>query len=275
MDAYGNVDYVRLTVKADAPADEVMRLAGVRQDAIELQGGNYEKQRWAWQGYSGYSVGAVSWGSRPDTHYLQISGFAASVVAESALPRSWGCARVDLAATILLGFDWPGMAGDLATAALASGPAGGQRRRRQIRLESTFGRGDTLYLGSRKSRVFARVYDKHRESKEKWPVGAWRYEIEAHNEAARYYLAQVRKVGNQNQACLGLVNDWFTRRGVSFPIETSNTADARVPAKETDSSDTAFLEWLRRQVNPAIQKRIDRLGKDAILEALPALREVR
>lgn len=275
MDTYGNVDYIRLTLRANAGQGDLMRLAEARQGAIEVQGGRYETRRWYWQRYSGFQVGSVSWGSRDDGHILQVSGAIASSVADSALPEVWSCPRLDVAATVLLTGDDVLLAKRAAEQAAALAAAGQPGARRKVRLERTFGDGDTVYLGTRKSRVFARIYDKHRESLGNWPVGAWRYEIEAHNEAARHYLTEVRKVGKQNQACVDLVHQWFAGRGIEVPFQAGDSVDSSIPAKKTDKSDTAWLRWLRQQVEPSIQKHIDRVGIDAILEALPSLRDVR
>lgn len=268
MEWEAHVDYLRYSIPADASAVDRQRIAGLRERGLAIQGGSYEAQRWCWQGYTGFKAGAVCWGVRGDGEFLQVSGRVASCVEKAELPRSGKCARVDLALTVQLEEDLQTRAQELYEALSAESRKQVGARKRKVHVHLSNGDGDTLYLGSRSSRAYGRVYDKGRESKGQYPLGTWRYEVEAHNEVASSYLPMVVEAQEPGQACLGLVHDWFKRRGVETPITPNGATSSRLHLEKVDREDWRWLRWIETQVRPGLQEHIDRLGKVAVYSAL-------
>jgi DNA relaxase NicK len=131
--------------------------------------------------------------------------------------------------------------------------------------------GSTLYVGSRNSDQFGRLYDKG--AQQGGPPGfTWRYEVElknAYSTAATQYL--VNNMGkpteDQQRDLSAFVYSWWRDRGVK-PLFSPVTGDMIVAVSKQQTTLDRKLTWLRGQVRPTIQQLIAAgLGKDA-LEAL-------
>lgn len=113
--------------------------------------------------------------------------------------------------------------------------------------------GDTLYLGSRQSPLFLRIYDKSKE------YGLQRgsvYRFETENKQHRGdRLAKVMAENSYNLA------DWITgqtvrdfeSRGVGLPRKFARAEN--LPSLEVAiTTDEATLRWYRRQVSPSVKR---------------------
>lgn len=263
-----HVDYLRISIPADASAVDRQRMADLRERARNSQGGRYEEAHWAWNGYVGLKVGAAQWGTRGDGEYLQVSGQDASCVVGASLPDRFKCSRLDLAVTVLMQQDQARLAEETFRRLNAGSADRDVSHARRIVVVLNPGGGDTLYIGSRTSRAYARVYDKGRESKGQYPLGTWRYELEAHNEQSTRYLPMVIEPATSVAACAGLVKDWLEKRGVSVPVEAGPGVDSSLPSPKISRDDWRRLQWLEKQVAPGLPELIDRVGPAAVYSAL-------
>ena len=147
------------------------------------------------------------------------------------------------------------------------------------------GSGDTLEIGSRKSDVFARFYDKQQEAKRSNPDEAekyknvWRWELELKGDSAKAVWTQLahgkfnKFVGTVDREVIAAtVYEWFASRCFTLPpLEIiAKKLSLRLTGK-VPSTASSKLKWLRKQVRGTV----DFLQKEGytqeLLEALGIL----
>jgi Replication initiation factor len=202
-------------------------------------------------GYRGTTCGGASLGSGDGGSIVRISGARAATVCRGIIDVADNVSRIDLQATVRFDRDIHALARQHAAELRRE-----QRtRERQLhtRLERTFGRGDTLYVGSRSSNYYGRVYDKHRESGSDEYAKCWRYEIECKNDAATVAARLITNMDNHPAPIAAAVYRWYGDRGVQCrfapdaPVELS-----QIGRPETDMQ--GQLRWLHRQVAPVVRR---------------------
>jgi hypothetical protein len=226
--------------------------------------GNDERE-WRSHGYEGISSGSASVGVGDAGTVLRVSGYRASEVCRDIVSIADNVSRIDLQSTVRFSRD---------IHALAREHAGELRRvqsqrakQLHTRLERTFGRGDTLYVGSRTSNYYGRVYDKARESGEQEYVRCWRYEVECKGDGARQAVTLATKTEGAAEAIAAGVYRWYAERGVQPRYEPwRNDGLTMVGRPETD--DERRLTWLATQVAPMISRLKVRYGKEALIAYL-------
>jgi len=130
--------------------------------------------------------------------------------------------------------------------------------------------GTTLYVGSRQSEEFGRVYDKGAEMGRSAGL-EWRYEIELKGDKAKHaakVLAEMHK-GHRDKsgAISSTVYDWFLKRSVPPIWPRGNTEAIDLRVKATTTNDDQRLLWLKTTVSPTVKEMLS-LGKVEVLEAL-------
>lgn len=128
-------------------------------------------------------------------------------------------------------------------------------------------RGDTLYVGSKKSDVLGRLYDKARESKEPAYAGCWRWEIQYRNAPALQAARGLLVAKDAPSTVAATVGSWFRDRDVSAPTWTNDApVDHRGPKAVT--SDERWLVWARKSVQPRAKELVARYGWRFVAEQL-------
>lgn len=132
--------------------------------------------------------------------------------------------------------------------------------------------GHSVYVGSRKSEQYCRVYNKGAESKEKRYQHSWRYEVEYHNQYATSIAEQLyRRSDEREQVVSATVAQFFNERGITVPW-TSDKKFVIMPSNEQPVSDIqTSLEWLRKQVRPTVKRLIGLGFRGNVIEALALL----
>jgi hypothetical protein len=125
--------------------------------------------------------------------------------------------------------------------------------KRHIRLERSFGRGDTLYVGSRVSNYYGRVYDKYRESRDEQYRRCWRYEVECKGDGAQQARKAINAATDIPAASASLVHDWFSNRGCDVRYRPE-LADQLAPVGAHHSDLDTWLSWLLQGVRPVVQR---------------------
>lgn len=116
--------------------------------------------------------------------------------------------------------------------------------------------GDTLYVGSRQSVMFGRLYDKGLQLGVA-PPGKWlRYEVEYKSYAAKQVLEALNKIGLKHAGTniQRTVHSWFKLRGIEpnyAPGE--DCAEFKVRSMVRQKTKDKKLMWLRTQVQPTVQ----------------------
>lgn len=257
------VDWLTVTAR-DWPIRE--ELFALSKDMIEyhkLLGNKVET--WKFKGYQGIKAQGFRWGRRDDTDICMLSGRDANEFWPMALQMAQNITRIDLAVTILLNSPEPDFAqGCYLT--LKDAAAGSCGFKSLTFLQNNHG-GQTLYVGSRASDQFGRLYDKGREDPDDStidPGQLWRYEVEfkAHRakrvgEELRRRLAEPLSIPT---AISQTVQIWFFSRGIPLLNVTreGDIIDLEIQARITD--DAITLEWLSNQVRPSIV-RLEKNGK--------------
>jgi hypothetical protein len=223
---------------------------------------------WAWQGYVGWTIGGVSVGEKADSSIVRCSSALAQAWCEAGLPTGHNVSRIDLQLTFF------GQNEQDAAIARHNDEAVASRRAHEGRpIKVTYvngnGGGDTLYLGSRASETYVRIYNKEKEAAtdERWK-GAIRYEVEFKGERARAVREQVAARGYSPWYTANLVVNELNYRGVVLPAGASipelPTRVLPKPAMGLESS----LVWLERQVSPTVRRLLGVVDRDVILMAL-------
>lgn len=129
--------------------------------------------------------------------------------------------------------------------------------------------GYTLYIGSKSSEHFCRLYDKGAESRQEYYEGCWRYEVELHNDAATQVAHFILENSLQLETVVGsTVRTYYTQRGVALPWYTQEEMNALRPVAVLQSDDSRSLRWLAAQVRPTVARLRSRGYTSSVLEAL-------
>lgn len=215
-------------------------------------------------GFNGYKAEHFFFGRREHDLMIQASGPGTNDMAIAAVPFASNVSRLDLQVTI-----WTeGEALDLARdgwqhlRSLPNGPG----RPRSFSLIIGHPSGQTLYVNSRASDNFGRLYDKGVESK-LGPAGlVWRYEVELKRDLARHAALEFVR-GQQPQAFVSnQVHQWMTLRGVRprfSPVGSSSYRGAILQDRNRD-----ILFWFKQSVSKSIQKAIKTHGLTNVIESL-------
>jgi DNA relaxase NicK len=126
--------------------------------------------------------------------------------------------------------------------------------------------GATFYSGSRSSRRFGRVYDKGAESGNV-PGLVWRYEVEYKKPISDAIYALVNRKGAKRDVIRDEVTAYFASIGIEIPGSPTTGYDAmEVPRNLTNMEKK--LQWLEKQVQPAIRRLVDEGYLAEIYQAL-------
>ena len=265
------VDWLTVTAKSAACRRAIYDQAIRDIAAIKAEGNNIKT--WNWKNYTGLQCKGYRWGTRPDSDIWVLSGDQANDYWPAALKLAENVTRIDLAVTVGLVAPETEFAWKIYLA--LQGQLNGKQRCKKFTYITNNDGGQTLYVGSRASDQFGRLYDKGRENVKKLdlePGILWRYEVEFKNARAKriaeqlsHLSCQPREIGNVLAAT---VQEWFFCRGVPTLLlkEPGDILGTSVAARVTD--DQITLEWLSSQVRPSV-KRLVEAGKEyAVRQAL-------
>jgi hypothetical protein len=263
-----SVDWLTCTAKSPEARIKIYELcAEFRRDLAQ----NGKITPWRFRGYQGLQCESVRWGTRADSDIAVLSGYDAAVAWRRLLPVAENVSRVDLAVTIRTRNE----VGDLVQVYYdwVKQNLGAWEARKLTKIENNKG-GQTLYVGSRASDQFGRIYDKGAQDKKlKVPPGClWRYEVEFKEDRAGKIASQLRNSVDPNaspaQRIQQTVYLWFDSRDVPplFCRAKSLPLDSTVSARVT--TDEKALAWLHAQVAPTVARLMDKGKADATLQAL-------
>lgn len=240
-----SVDYLTVTTKTDVQS------ANLIYQLYELlgRGALYEAdvRKWAFMGYRGQSLDGVRYGIRGSEALVMLSGARASEFWPSIAPLRHNCTRIDLAVTATLA-----EADDQVTAR-AYEQAQDNASITGTLISNTRG-GTTMYLGSRHSRFFGRLYDKGAEMGLEAGM-YWRWEIEVKKPASDAVVAQLLKCSDPKAWIGDYVYRWYAARGIP-PMWDDTDAESAIEIEAAVSSVDKSLKWLSSQVKPTIGRLI-------------------
>jgi len=216
-------------------------------------------------GFIGQRTEGLFYGWRADMLMVICSGEVAAAHSSFFLGLAGNVSRLDLAVTLRdddIDRDWTEIA--LNQSSLDGRIDSGVLKTRRIQGTPD---GATLYIGSRSSDRFIRIYDKTAESKGIYPERSWRWEIEYKKPRAGMVAARLLRLGAGPHAVIDVVRAGLLDLRVVLPYGNPG-ADWLPHPGSRKSDDETRLAYTSRVVRPFLQKLIDRVGESRVRAAL-------
>lgn len=262
------VDYLRRTYergKQEGVAEHRAELLSSRQFGHGHTVG--VPRDWWFVGYRGWVCGAVAFGRRDADCIVQVSGCLATSAVEF-LSEGINTSRIDLQLTVLVDDDVSSLI-EAMTQAVLEARKGREGRAFGVRRIASYGDGDTLYVGSRQSEQFGRIYDKGTESGGDYPKGSLRFEVEYKGAWARRINALLMQAGCSGAVVAGLVRGFYEKRGLDISLSGESLGIDLGDTIEVEGAHERSMRWLRSQVAPAIARLLrEGVAVEAVVEAL-------
>lgn len=257
------VDWLTMTAAGTVERQDLEALATEIVQAQQTAGA--EVKPWGHWGYSGFGTRHAHYGQRPDSDCLVLSSALADDYLSRAVPLASHISRLDSCVTarapeaddslIVGGYD----AGRNAVF------RGGHKPAFELLQHSQ--RGVTLYVGSRASRTFGRLYNKHRESELDYYAGCFRYEVEQKNDVANCRALDLAAGTDRGDKVKRDVYAFFANRGVE-PIFAPGDGRLSASPYRPHTDDQRRLLWLAGQVRTSVKALIERGHGQEVLDAL-------
>lgn len=254
-----------LTVSTDESGGHAALLEWRDRRFAVLGDEGYRETAFSSHGYSYRQRGQVAVGSNGRRGVCTVSGAQASTDWRDLLRLAANVSRIDLALTGRTDVDTSTLAREGYRP--SSRAARGRGRPITMTLIQSQERGDTLYVGSRKSDVLGRLYDKGRESREPAYAGCWRWELQYRRAAALQAARGLQVAEDPPSTIAATVGSWFRARDVAAPTwSTVDSVDHRAPVPVPD--DQRWLAWARKSVQPRARELVKRYGWRFVAEQL-------
>lgn len=229
----------------------------------EARAGN-EVRAFASQGYRGEQCGGARFGVRHDTWLLQLSSDVSHARWREVYALATNISRIDVEVTIELEEAQSSFIREQHQSALSGKVKNG--RRGDVKLIQSLSDGDSLYLGKRSSDIYARHYDKGKESKLCDAGRVLRFELEYKREQAKQCARVIYSAEHEPTHAAGIVSGYFRSRGLRV---ASKDSEWRWDASSlTKSDEVKKLRWLRSSVAPSVEWLIQNGKRDEVLRAL-------
>ena len=228
------------------------------------QGEGEDATAWHANGYSGWTDGSVSIGTRKDGCILRLSSYEAAHKWREAFSASENCSRLDLAVDCECDRPVLRLSRQIYHDAGHVRPPSGRKPKRHL-IVSGDG-GSTVYIGARASESFGRVYDKGVEQKVAQAGTWWRWELELKGRSAHAHGALLRSVDDHKVLLMATVASWFRSR--TMHSYTSTVLAPSILLSRDPPSTERRLSWLAHDVRPTVQALVERVGLDRVLFAL-------
>lgn len=255
------VDYITVTTPKLNLCERLWKLyQSLRESPIQ---DNFIESDWGFSGYRGKRCGGLEFGVRYDGAIMRMSSWQANVNWRKCYALAKACSRIDIQCTtyadelahrrIERAFkqarDWSRKADNRATVKCIVGPTG----------------GETVYIGSRSSNLFGRIYDKGLESGQAEDENHVRYEVEIKKDQAKQMADYLSGESDPLRSVVRQVSGFFKVRGVDSGLDASACV-VRQPRIVTDVDKK--LAWLRDAVGPFVRDRVAAGDISRVLEAL-------
>lgn len=255
------VDYITATAPRTSQSEEFYALGESLIQAQARQG--HEVRSWKASSYHGLQTDGVIRGVRADGHIIRLSSEVAFEHWRAVYALARNITRIDCQVT----FQLPKARVDFfrAMEARALAARAGRGRRRSVELRANNIKGDALYIGSRQSEVYARCYDKGRETKTLEAGLLVRQELEYKGDTALRVAARLAESPSAELESKRLVSSYMSRLG----IETiRNDKPAAMSARGKSALKLPKLNWLESSVRPTVVRLVAAGRLTEVLDAL-------
>lgn len=260
------IDFLRLTRVKELNRE---RFIAPLREAVrgELEEG-YQKLPYRIYTMKGFRVGHAAGGESPSHLMAEYRGYLADNFYPFYQTVDCKATRIDLALNVWTVLHMPNIAEVAYNWALRhvlrENPEG-QRRRQPTLYKST---GDTLYLGSRSSQRFLRVYNKEAQSGEPYYENCWRFEVEIKGALCQVIWEAIQAGESVQALAFGEIAHVLRSYGLAIDDITQGQQSKSVPVHRVAPDIVRRLSWMQRQVAPSLKKLMDAGFGDAALAAL-------
>lgn len=256
------IDYLTVTTYDKKTAMGWYRMYQEYKELLAKEHGNPGEKKWKALGYDGLSLEGIRMGGDGKEGVIVIlSGETSKDLWKQFLPATGNVTRIDLAVTVTIGFEFKDLARKY-----YEGVGEQEETNRSYSLIQNSKGGQTLYVGSRSSDQFGRVYDKGVQSGVYQEGFKWRYEVEYKKPRAQGVAKALSSFETQDaNKLIAEVHNWFDYRGIK-PIFRSSGDGIRIQLEAKVTTDDKKLNWLRTQVKPSIEYLLSRgRGTEALV----------
>lgn len=258
---YAGVDWVTATSKSDEQGMQWWELFQHYVKVHELE--NLYNERWHNGYYAGVEAEGLRWGFSTNLGYILIaSGEDADWLWRHLEPRPKRITRLDLCADVL--YESPI---DLAKYHFEYLEVSDYAKQRKYTCYTNSEGGSTLYVGSRQSQQYGRLYDKGIESSLAARGKLWRYEVEYKKPLSGQVADHIARIDNDGlePEIINRVADWFLKRGVLSADKMLTSEVKPILVQKRITTAHRKLAWLRTQVKPTVHQLIEAgLGVDVM-----------
>ncbi|HEY9758861.1 MAG TPA: hypothetical protein V6C97_27075 [Oculatellaceae cyanobacterium] len=257
-----SVDYITATTKDRDAAKPFHNFASGLFRAQRDMGN--DAKPWSGSGFKGWQCGQVQISMCDDACMVRLSSDEAARSWRKLVQLSQNISRLDLQATVVLPssvtrrIDTHKRQAAAHSAKLDHLPI--------VRWIQDVRGGYTLYLGSRDSLVFGRIYDKWQRDQLDHFRDCVRYEVQFQKKLSRQIALAMSCTGSERPRIASHVSQFFRGRGVrlELPYDDGATYCCSRPRSDVDK----HLEWLRKAVRPTVMRLIDADRGEDVLRAL-------
>ncbi len=240
-----------ITATAPCGTNEAEKLEDCALSALgRMQHAGHTLQRRSFEGYIGLQCGSVFFGQRDDGCLARVSGAPAHPFASelAEVAARVNVTRLDLQNTIQSETDVPTHARDTLRFLEDEHEKSGSKKPLNVEYKRRQKKGDCLWIGSRTSPRFFRIYDKTREQNGLVPPNLWRYEVEFKAKQA----AQVWRTMVQSHCSTKVITEivvaGFALKGIDLSwIE--HAEPRRLPSSYQKTDIERKLRWIQRNVS--------------------------
>jgi DNA relaxase NicK len=250
QDLYSGLDWLTCTASDTEKRAAMLTKFIQLKEALRLLG--EIPKDWGFRGYKGLQIGSVRWGQRKSSSIIILSGNDALAFWRVIAPLADNCSRVDLAVTARTD-KWVPFLIDQYIDWIREYGTSGQRRMVEVRPEDR--PGGCLYIGSRFSDQFGRLYDKGAEMGIEEDTGRlWRYEVEYKDYRASKVLEKLmnKRMPFFPECILATVWHWFDERQIPPVFSKRDLPPMAVDLQATVTTVSQKLNWLSKQVRPTV-----------------------
>jgi hypothetical protein len=262
------VDWLTMTWKAEDSGSASHLERVIAFERVLLQNGNIQ-ETFQWQGYYGRKTGSFFVGERSDGYCVRVSGSTAHPAFTSIYRPGVHVSRLDIAVTVWLTPSISGIGLDALSSARIAKLAGKAKNPATITHYESDDGGFTLYIGKRSSRCYSRLYNKEAESGDLYYEGAWRYELELHNQTATETATELfYSLFPTEEAICSCVWAYYKGKGINPVFPTFPTGLEVVLPRREETTIERSLRWLDAQVRPTVARLMEAGYTSSVLAAL-------
>ena len=256
------VDYLTVTASVTG---HCVQMATIASGLFRFQRDcGFESRPWSMLGFKGFQCGGIQIGRDDKRALVRLSGDLAREAWRRLYEVSDTTSRVDIQCTSRT----DGLAERRIARAFAEATRYASRKKNKPNVKRIWNNktGTTVYLGSRLSNAYGRIYNKGLESGLVQLDQAVRAEVEYHNKAASFVAHEMFVAPSPLDVIPGYVSRFFADRGVKSLGLEAEPLTFCLPRKTTDHD--RRLRWLREQVQPSVRLLINDGRVQDVLDAL-------